>query len=78
MIADSVEEVIDLDPSTIEAAPLLGTRIESSYILGIGRYCEGIVVLPDNDRLFDAEGFAFSGADAPSPIAEILPAASTS
>src|SRR5579864_1670391 len=36
-LADSVEEVIDLDPDQIEPAPRIGSRIRTGFIKGMGK-----------------------------------------
>ncbi len=54
-LADSVQEVIDLDPSQIEAPPRIGTRLDTAFIRGMGRREEQFIILLDIDRVFSAE-----------------------
>ena len=36
-LADSVEEVIDLEPDQIQPAPRIGTQIRTDFIKGMGK-----------------------------------------
>lgn len=51
-LADSVQEVIDLDESQIEPAPQIGTRIRTEFIKGIGKQDERFIIILDIDRIF--------------------------
>ncbi|MFC1569280.1 chemotaxis protein CheW [bacterium] len=53
-LADSVQEVIDLDPDTIEPAPKIGTRLNTEFIKGMGRQDENFIIILDLDRIFSA------------------------
>jgi purine-binding chemotaxis protein CheW len=50
VLADEVQEVLELDPKNIEAAPSFGSRIDGSFVKGIGKYGEGFVILLDLER----------------------------
>lgn len=54
-LADSVQEVIDLDASTIEAAPQIGTSINNRFIKGIGKQDESFIIILDIDRVFSED-----------------------
>ena len=54
-LADSVEEVIDLEPEQIQPAPRIGTQIRTDFIKGMGKHDEQFVVILDIDRVFSAE-----------------------
>lgn len=54
-LADSVQEVISLDESVIEAPPRIGTHINTEFIRGIGRRDESFVIVLDIDRIFSEE-----------------------
>ncbi len=54
-LADSVQEVIDLDESAIEPAPQIGTTINNRFIRGIGKYDEAFIIILDIDRVFSEE-----------------------
>jgi len=51
-LADSVQEVIDLDPGQIEPPPRLGTSIHTEFIRGMGKRDERFVIILDVDRVF--------------------------
>jgi len=54
-LADSVQEVIDLDPGQIEPPPRLGTSIHTEFIRGMGKREEHFVIILDVDRVFSNE-----------------------
>jgi len=54
-LADSVEEVIDLEPDQIEAAPKLGTSIKTDFIRGMGKRDSRFLMILDIDRVFTAD-----------------------
>lgn len=55
-LADSVEEVIDLEPDQIQPPPRIGAQIRTDFIKGMGKRdnSEFIMIL-DIDRVFSAE-----------------------
>ena len=56
MIADSVQEVISLDPGDIEPPPRLGTKVDTQFIQGIGKQDDRFIIVLAIDRVFsDAE-----------------------
>ncbi|KAF0217435.1 MAG: purine-binding chemotaxis protein, partial [Geobacteraceae bacterium] len=54
-LADSVQEVSTLEPDQIEPAPRIGTRINTDFIIGIGKQNEQFIMILDIDRVFCAE-----------------------
>src|SRR5512140_2912027 len=54
-LADSVQEVIDLEPNQIEPAPKIGTRLRTEFIQGMGKRDEHFIIILDIDRVFSAE-----------------------
>jgi len=54
-LADSVEEVIDLEPDQIEPAPKLGTSIKTDFIRGMGKREADFLMILDIDRVFSAD-----------------------
>jgi purine-binding chemotaxis protein CheW len=54
-VADSVREVLDLDPATIEDTPRMGTRLNTEFIRGVGKYNEEFILLLNIDTIFSAE-----------------------
>src|ERR1700675_585729 len=64
-LADSVEEVIDLEPDQIQPAPKIGTRIRTDFIKGMGKRESQFIMILDIDRVFSAEELsAVRGAEA--------------
>ncbi len=55
VLADSVREVIDLDPERIERAPRVGGRTDDALIAGVGEYGDGFIVILDIDEAFKTE-----------------------
>ena len=51
-LADSVEEVIDLEPDQIEPAPNIGTSIRIDFIRGMGKRDSHFLMILDIDRVF--------------------------
>jgi purine-binding chemotaxis protein CheW len=58
VLADSVEEVIDLEPEQIQPPPRLGTHIRTDFIKGMGKRDTQFVMILDIDRVFSAEDLA--------------------
>ena len=54
-LADSVQEVIDLEPEQIEPAPRIGTSINTDFIKGMGKCDEHFTMILDIDKVFSAE-----------------------
>ena len=52
MIADSVQEVINLDPQDIEPPPKIGSRVDSQFIEGIGKQDGRFIIILAIDRVF--------------------------
>ncbi len=69
-LADSVEEVIDLDPDQIEPAPRVGTRIRTDFIKGMGKREGNFIMILDIDRVFAVDELSVirgaEGTSAPS------------
>jgi purine-binding chemotaxis protein CheW len=54
-LADSVEEVVDLEPEQIEPAPRIGTQVRTDFIRGMGKRDTQFVMILDIDKVFSAE-----------------------
>ena len=54
-LADSVEEVIDLEPEQIEPAPTIGTAIKTDFIRGMGKRESDFLMILDIDRVFSPD-----------------------
>jgi len=53
-LADSVQEVDEMEPEQIEAAPHIGTRLNTEFIKGMGKRDNHFVMILDIDRVFSA------------------------
>lgn len=51
VIVDTVSEVIDIARESIEPAPRFGGSLNTSYILGMGKVKDKVVILLDIDRV---------------------------
>lgn len=54
-LADSVQEVIELEPSQIEPAPRFGTKLATDFILGMGKKDDAFIILLDIDKIFSSD-----------------------
>ena len=71
-IADSVEEVIDLEPDQIQPAPRIGTHIRTDFIKGMGKRDTQFIMILDIDRVFSAEELAsVRGQETSKPLMEV-------
>ncbi len=79
-LADSVEEVIDLEPEQIQPAPRIGTQIRTDFIKGMGKRESQFIMILDIDRVFSAEELSAvrnaDGSTAPTEAAGATVAAS--
>jgi len=57
-LADSVQEVLDIEPDQIEPAPKIGTKLNTEFIQGMGKHNEEFIILLDIDRVFSASELA--------------------
>lgn len=55
IIVDSVSEVLDIGRGEIEDAPNFGQGIDTSFIMGLGKVKEKIIILLDIDKVLSAE-----------------------
>ncbi len=54
-LADSVQEVIELDPENIEPPPRMGTRLKTRFIKGMGKRDDQFIIILDIDKVFSTE-----------------------
>ncbi len=54
-IADSVHEVMQLEPGQIENPPKIGSRWRTEFIRGIGKRNGDFVIILDIDKIFSAD-----------------------
>jgi len=51
-IADSVKEVITIEPQEIEPAPKIGTRLETEFITGMSKKDEEFIIILNVSKVF--------------------------
>ena len=51
-LADSVEEVVEMEPDQIQPPPSLGASINTDFIRGMGRRDSEFIMILDIDRVF--------------------------
>ncbi|WP_028893649.1 chemotaxis protein CheW [Syntrophorhabdus aromaticivorans] len=54
-LADSVQEVIELEPAQIEPPPKIGTRLKTEFIKGIGKRENEFIMILDIDKVFSMD-----------------------
>jgi purine-binding chemotaxis protein CheW len=54
-LADSVQEVVEMEPEQIEPAPRIGTRLNTDFIKGMGKHGDNFIMILDIDRIFTTE-----------------------
>ena len=59
-LADSVQEVLELDPGQIEPPPRIGTRLKTQFIKGMGHHGAEFIIILDIDKVFSAEELAIA------------------
>ncbi len=71
-LADSVQEVIDLEPDKIEPAPRIGTRLRTDFIKGMGKRDDNFIIILDIDKVFSIDELSLvrDAGDIPAPGGE--------
>ena len=54
-MADAVDEVFDLSSENIEAAPKIGTQLNTEFLLGMGKKDDDFILLLDIDKVFSLD-----------------------
>jgi len=76
-LADSVQEVLDLDQESIAPAPRIGTKLRSEFIKGLGKRDDRFVIILDIDRIFSLEKLTVAQTTR-TPSIEALPSSGAS
>ena len=58
VLADSVQEVVEMEPDNIEPPPQLGTKLNTKFIKGMGKVDNDFVMILDIDMVFSSEELA--------------------
>ena len=54
-LADSVHDVMDIDPQQIESAPKIGAKWNTTFIKGIGKAEDQFIIILDIDKVFSSD-----------------------
>lgn len=54
-LADQVQEVMELDAGQIEPPPKIGTRMDTDFIRGMGKYNDEFIIILDIEKIFSVE-----------------------
>ncbi|WP_462325041.1 chemotaxis protein CheW [Desulfoplanes sp.] len=54
-LVDSVSEVIEIKPESIEPVPAMGLSLDNRFVKGMGRRDEDFVIILDSLKIFDPE-----------------------
>jgi len=57
-LSDSVQEVIEMEPDSIEAAPHIGNQLNTDFIKGMCKHDGRFVMILDIDKVFSGEELA--------------------
>ncbi len=73
-VADSVHEVIELEPGNIDPPPRIAMRWRTDFINGMGKRGDDFIIILDVDAVFSSEEIALV-SETPAGGAERVPAA---
>jgi purine-binding chemotaxis protein CheW len=68
-LADSVQEVLDLEPGSIAPAPKIGTKLKTEFIKGMGKRDDRFIIILDIDKVFSSDELALVKQEDISPAA---------
>ena len=54
-LVDAVQEVLDLLPDQIEPPPRIGTKLNSAFLLGMGKVEDQFIMILDIDKIFTGD-----------------------
>lgn len=58
-LADSVQEVMEIEPENIEPVPRIGTRLNTEFLKGMGKREDEFILILDIDKVFSADELFF-------------------
>ena len=67
-LADSVQEVLDLEPGSIAPAPKIGTKLKTEFIKGMGKRDDKFIIILDIDKVFSADELSLVGSASDAPV----------
>ncbi len=54
-MADSVQEVLDLEPEQIEPPPRIGAKLNTDFVMGMGKHNDQFIMILNIDKVFSCE-----------------------
>lgn len=69
-LADSVQEVLDLESGNIEPAPKIGIRLNTAFIKGMGKQNDKFIIILNIDEVFSVEELTQVQGGQPSLVEE--------
>ena len=54
-MADSVKEVMNLEPDQVDPPPKIGAKLRTDFIRGMGKQGDHFIIILDTDKVFSAE-----------------------
>ena len=57
-LADSVQEVIELEPGSVSPPPRIGTKLKTQFINGMGKRGDHFIIILDIDKVFSTDELA--------------------
>jgi len=61
IVVDTVSEVMDIDATSIENTPSFGTKLNTDYILGMGKVAGKVKILLDINKVLTSEELVLLG-----------------
>ncbi|MHC4216065.1 MAG: chemotaxis protein CheW, partial [Planctomycetota bacterium] len=58
IVVDHVQEVLDIAADSIEPAPQFGSRVNTDFILGMGKIGDSVKILLDIDKVLTSDDIA--------------------
>ncbi len=71
-MADSVQEVLDLEQGQIEAPPRFGVKLNTDFLRGMGKQNDQFIMILDIDKVFSGDDLADSSAIPAATIQEAV------
>lgn len=68
-LADSVQEVMELDSGHKEPAPKIGTSLRTDFIKTMGKRNDAFVIVLDADKIFSSQELSLAQADRAAMVA---------
>ncbi len=62
-LADSVQEVFELEPVQIEPAPRIGTNMNTDFLQGMGKHNDMFIMILDIDKVFADADISLNQSD---------------